>query len=236
MAPYKLLLVDDNPKTQEQVRSMFADEPVEVAVVDGHGALARIETERPNLVLASVNKTVEGYAVAHYVSHNPQLRSVSVLLLLTPKAVNESRIAEAPAPPPPAVPVVEPSLAAEMGVTDFVIEETPVVPPGVTESRTPGTPDEGVRWLAEQREVLREPPVEPVEEERPVVEHHLPGAEPIRHAAEVVRARVAHLSELVQHHTPIVPPPEQDPEPAVSSETAPTPPNMEDLPGEPRKE
>ncbi|MFA5910080.1 MAG: response regulator [Vicinamibacterales bacterium] len=368
MALYKLLLVDDNPKTQGQVRSMFAREPVEVSVVDGPGALARIEADRPNLVLASVNKSVDGYAVAHYVSHNPQLQAVSVLLLLTPKAVNESRIAEsgaggfllkplragvvvthvrealgismensasapagadagaksdldtafdaidanlqngpqaeapavtamehevttealaqivteavtqaigayerarhspeqghgssgphdhhgadaspahdaqierlqhemglddlafAEAPAPPAEPVVDPALAAEMGVTDFVMEDAPPVPATVTGSKAPDTPDEGVHWLADQLEVLREPQEE---EARPLVEHHHPGGESIRHAVEVVRASVAHLSELVHHHAAIVPPPEQDPEPAASSESAPTP------PAEPRKE
>lgn len=372
MALYKLLLVDDNPKIQGQIRSMFSREPVEVTVAnDAQQALGQVEADRPDLVLASANRSVDGYAVAHYVSKNPQLQSVSVLLLLTPKAVNEPRIAESgasgfllkplragvvvprvrealgispdngssvppgidtgaqgelnatfdaidtnledgrpaerpavtteghevttealaqivaeavtqaigayerarhvpahghdstgppahprhdaqldrlqdemglndlsfvEAPPPesapPADPGVDPALAAEMGVTDFVIEEPAAPPPDVTESRPPDTPDEGVSWLANQLEVLREPQVN---EEPPVVEHHLPGAEPIRHAVEAMRAGVEHLSELVHHHVPIVPPPEQDREPAVGSEAAPTPPGAEDPPQEPRK-
>ncbi len=371
MALYKLLLVDDNLKTQDQIRSIFSREPIEVTVVnDAPQALGQVEADRPNLILASANRSVDGYGIAHFVSRNPQLQSVSVLLLLTPKAVNDARIAESgasgfllkplragvvvarvrealgipadngssaptgidtgaegdltafdaidanledgrpaerpavatedhevttealaqivaeavtqaigayerarhvpahghhstgasahphhdaqldrlqdemglndlsfaeaplPEPVPSADPGINPSLAEEMGVTDFVIEDPAAPPTEVTESRPPDTPDEGVSWLANQFAVLREPQAN---EEPLVVEHHLPGAEPIRHAVEAMRAGVAHLSELVHHHVPIVPASGQVREPAVGSEAAPTRPSTEDPSQEPRK-
>lgn len=75
---------------------MFAGGPIDVDVAESEqDALARIEATRPAVVLASYTKTgIDGFAIARHVSRQPQLQSVAVLLLLSPRAVNEHRIAE----------------------------------------------------------------------------------------------------------------------------------------------
>jgi CheY-like chemotaxis protein len=83
MYTHTLLLVDDSITTQQEIRSAFAGEPIQVVVaVNGHRALDRIEADRPDVVLASTTALgVDGYGLAHYVSQRSYLRNVAVLLL-----------------------------------------------------------------------------------------------------------------------------------------------------------
>lgn len=83
MYTHTLLLVDSSSKTEQEIRTAFADESIEVVVVEnGYLALDRIETHRPDVVLASATAFgVDGYGLAHYVSQRPYLSNVAVLLL-----------------------------------------------------------------------------------------------------------------------------------------------------------
>jgi CheY-like chemotaxis protein len=95
MPLHTLLLVDDNIETQSRIRSMFADEPIQLIVTEnGHRALDHIQANPPDIILANVGaRGVDGYALAHYVSQRSHLRSIPVLLLAgAPSSVNELRI------------------------------------------------------------------------------------------------------------------------------------------------
>lgn len=78
-----LLLADDSVTIQRVIELTFADEGVRViAVGDGETAIARIEQERPDIVLADVGMPgVDGYQVARHVKQSPALSQVPVLLL-----------------------------------------------------------------------------------------------------------------------------------------------------------
>jgi CheY-like chemotaxis protein len=81
--PYKLLLADDSVTIQRVIELTFADEDVQVvAVGDGKKAIASIEADRPDIVLADVGMPErDGYEVAAFVKGNPRLADIPVLLL-----------------------------------------------------------------------------------------------------------------------------------------------------------
>jgi CheY-like chemotaxis protein len=81
--PHKLLLADDSVTIQRVIELTFADEDVQVrAVGDGDKAIASIQLERPDIVLADVGMPQrDGYDVAAFIKGNPQLASIPVLLL-----------------------------------------------------------------------------------------------------------------------------------------------------------
>jgi len=76
-----LLLADDSVTIQRVIELTFADEGVRViAVGDGETAIARIDEERPDIVLADVGMPgVDGYQVATHVKRS--FAGVPVLLL-----------------------------------------------------------------------------------------------------------------------------------------------------------
>jgi len=78
-----LLLADDSPTIQRVIELTFAEEDVRVIVVsDGDSAIARIEEQPPDIVLADVGMPRKnGYEVASYVKHSPRLSHIPVLLL-----------------------------------------------------------------------------------------------------------------------------------------------------------
>lgn len=78
-----LLLADDSVTIQRVIELTFADEDVRViSVSDGESAIARIDAERPDIVLADVGMAnVDGYQVAAHVKGTPALAHVPVLLL-----------------------------------------------------------------------------------------------------------------------------------------------------------
>ena len=61
-----LLLADDSPTIQRVIELTFAEEDVRVVVVsDGDAAIAHIEEQPPDIVLADVNMPCkDGYEVA----------------------------------------------------------------------------------------------------------------------------------------------------------------------------
>ena len=81
--PHKLLLADDSVTIQRVIELTFADEDVQVqAVGDGMKAIASIQADRPDIVLADVGMPErDGYEVAAFVKGDPQLAHIPVLLL-----------------------------------------------------------------------------------------------------------------------------------------------------------
>src|SRR5512133_2130860 len=79
----KLLLADDSVTIQRVIELTFADEDIQViAVGDGKQAIARIESDKPDVVLADVGMPErDGYEVAAHVKGNPHLAHIPVLLL-----------------------------------------------------------------------------------------------------------------------------------------------------------
>jgi CheY-like chemotaxis protein len=96
--PFKLLLADDSVTIQRVIELTFADEDVQViAVGDGDQAIARIDAESPDIVLADVGMPGrDGYQVAEHVKRSPRLAHVPVLLLTGAfEPVDEARAAAA---------------------------------------------------------------------------------------------------------------------------------------------
>jgi CheY-like chemotaxis protein len=81
--PHKLLLADDSVTIQRVIELTFADEDIQVlAVGDGKKAIASIQSDRPDIVLADVGMPErDGYEVAAFIKTNPDLASIPVLLL-----------------------------------------------------------------------------------------------------------------------------------------------------------
>lgn len=81
--PHKLLLADDSVTIQRVIELTFADEDIQViAVGDGKKAIASLQADRPDIVLADVGMPErDGYEVASFVKSNPELAHIPVLLL-----------------------------------------------------------------------------------------------------------------------------------------------------------
>ena len=81
--PHKLLLADDSVTIQRVIELTFADEDVQVlAVGDGKQAIARVQSDRPDIVLADVGMPERnGYEVAAFIKGDPALAHIPVLLL-----------------------------------------------------------------------------------------------------------------------------------------------------------
>lgn len=79
----KLLLADDSVTIQRVIELTFADENVQVvAVGDGKEAIERVQTDRPDIVLADIGMPErDGYEVAAFIKGNPELAHIPVLLL-----------------------------------------------------------------------------------------------------------------------------------------------------------
>src|SRR4051794_21774919 len=80
---HKLLLADDSVTIQRVIELTFADEDVQViAVGDGKKAIASIQADRPDIVLADVGMPErDGYEVAAFIKTNAELSHIPVLLL-----------------------------------------------------------------------------------------------------------------------------------------------------------
>ena len=79
----KLLLADDSVTIQRVIELTFADEDVKVvAVGDGKQAIERVQSDRPDIVLADVGMPErDGYEVAAFIKGDPALAHIPVLLL-----------------------------------------------------------------------------------------------------------------------------------------------------------
>ena len=73
---HKLLLADDSVTIQRVIELTFADEDVQViAVGDGRAAIAQLERDRPDIVLADVGMPErDGYEVASFIKGNVRSR------------------------------------------------------------------------------------------------------------------------------------------------------------------
>ena len=80
---HKLLLADDSVTIQRVIELTFADEDIQVvAVGDGKKAIASIQADRPDIVLADVGMPErDGYEVAAFIKTNSELAHIPVLLL-----------------------------------------------------------------------------------------------------------------------------------------------------------
>src|SRR6186997_1455195 len=93
----RLLLADDSVTIQRVIELTFADEDVEViAVGDGEAAIARLDTDPPDIVLADIGMPGrDGYAVAAHVKATPAISHIPVLLLAGAfERVDDARVAE----------------------------------------------------------------------------------------------------------------------------------------------
>ncbi len=91
---HKLLLADDSVTIQRVIELTFADEDVQVvAVGDGQQAIARVQSDRPDIVLADVGMPErDGYEVADFIKRTPELAHIPVLLLTGAfEPIDESR-------------------------------------------------------------------------------------------------------------------------------------------------
>jgi CheY-like chemotaxis protein len=81
--PHTLLLADDSVTIQRVIELTFSGQDVDVlAVGDGEQAIARIQSDRPDIVLADIGMPKRsGYDVAAFVKGDPELRHIPVLLL-----------------------------------------------------------------------------------------------------------------------------------------------------------
>ena len=80
----RLLLADDSVTIQRVIELTFADEDIDVvAVSDGDAALARLDADPPEIVLADVGMPgKDGYDVALHVRRTPALAHIPVVLLI----------------------------------------------------------------------------------------------------------------------------------------------------------
>ena len=81
--PHNLLLADDSVTIQRVIELTFADEDIQVvAVSDGDQAIARLDAEPPDIVLADIGMPGrDGYQVAEYIKGTPRLAHIPVVLL-----------------------------------------------------------------------------------------------------------------------------------------------------------
>ncbi len=94
--PQRLLLADDSITIQKVIELTFADEKIEVvAVSDGDQAIARLLSDRFDIVLADISMPVkDGFEVAAFVKGHPTLGHVPVILLTGAfEPVDEARVA-----------------------------------------------------------------------------------------------------------------------------------------------
>ncbi|HVC20284.1 MAG TPA: response regulator [Vicinamibacterales bacterium] len=80
---HTLLLADPNRTIHRVIELTFADQPVHVVgVTDGAAAIARLDSEPPDLVLADVTMAgADGYEVCRHVKQSPRLAHIPVVLL-----------------------------------------------------------------------------------------------------------------------------------------------------------
>ena len=75
-----LLLADDSVTIRRVIEQTFADEPIDVVTVsDGAAAIARLDAEPPDVVLADIGMPApDGYELALHVRRTPALAHIPV--------------------------------------------------------------------------------------------------------------------------------------------------------------
>ena len=81
--PWKILVADDNQQNLELLEAYLADVHCQVvAAVDGEDARAKIESEKPDLILLDVMMPkVSGFEICRQVKSNPATREIPVLMI-----------------------------------------------------------------------------------------------------------------------------------------------------------
>ena len=80
--PHRMLLADDSVTTRRVIELAFAAEDIEVVVVGASAAMARVESERPDIVLADLGVPgPDGYELTAYLKGRPHLAHIPVVLL-----------------------------------------------------------------------------------------------------------------------------------------------------------
>jgi CheY-like chemotaxis protein len=95
--PHTLLLADDSVTIQRVIELTFADEDVRVvAVGDGSEAIAILDRNPPDIVLADVGMPGEnGYAVARHIRDTPRLSHIPIVLLTGAfEPIDQAKVAE----------------------------------------------------------------------------------------------------------------------------------------------
>ena len=104
--PKKILVVDDDPTTNQMVCSLLAQKGYDIcSAEDGLDALVKIKNERPHLVVLDVMMPeIDGYDVCYQLRFNAQFDKIPIVLLtdreqeLDDRIGQRVRIAYAPKP------------------------------------------------------------------------------------------------------------------------------------------
>lgn len=89
LPPSKVLIVDDNAQNLELLTAYMEDIPqlTTVGATNGAEALAKVETEHPDLILLDVMMPkMSGFEVCRQIKSNPDLRDIQVVMVT---ALNE---------------------------------------------------------------------------------------------------------------------------------------------------
>jgi len=83
MTEARILLVDDDPDFVDATRTVLESVPYEVIVAyDGDDALAKVEEERPDLILLDIiMPTQNGFHVCEKLKSDPELWHIPVIML-----------------------------------------------------------------------------------------------------------------------------------------------------------
>ncbi len=91
-----LLVVDDEPEINKLVERMFEKRGYRVlAAADGAEALARVEAERPDLIILDLNlPKIDGWEVCRRLKSDPKTRGIPIIMLTAAHAnVDDAEIA-----------------------------------------------------------------------------------------------------------------------------------------------
>jgi CheY-like chemotaxis protein len=181
--PQTLLLADDSLTIQRVIELTFADEDIDVvAVGDGDQAIARIDSDPPDIVLVDAGMPGRsGYEVAQHIKSAPGLEHIPVLLLTGAfEPVDQQKAADAgcdgilakPFEPAQVIARVKELLARPSHEARQPPGMAAVEPPHVKPDRTPASEvarldsyfaqlDAAFATLSEHRPVEITPPAEP---------------------------------------------------------------------------
>ena len=167
--PHKLLLADDSVTIQRVIELTFADEDVMVvAVSDGEQAIAQLDRDPPDIVLADIGMPgKDGYEVAAYMKRAPRLSHIPVLLLAGAfEPIDEARMAAVdcdgvlakPFEPQMVIGRVKELLARPRHAPGRVAEPSSVVPAEIPPAEVPpiGRPASGVAAPAPRASALED--------------------------------------------------------------------------------
>lgn len=87
--PSKVLIVDDNTQNLELLSAYMEDVPnvTVISAVNGHEALAKVASERPDLILLDVMMPrMSGFEVCRTIKTDPKTRDIQVIMVT---ALNE---------------------------------------------------------------------------------------------------------------------------------------------------